>query len=200
MRDRWRGLSQDPAVAAFSTQMGAETEFSAMYAREIERVLIFLARRTLDATLAADLAAETFAIAFRGWPRPQRRADEEVRAWLFTVSRRQVGRYLRSARAEQRAVRRLGIQVPLVHEDDIELIDERAGLSALRAEVSARLVSLNPQHRDALQLRVVEERPSPEVAIALGISEQAARARVSRGLRALRSVLDTAASREELCA
>ncbi len=92
-------------------------------------MLVFLARRTLDVTLAADLAAETFAIAFRSWPRLQGRTDEEVRAWLFTVARRQVSRYLRSARAEQRAVRRLGIQVPAVHEDDIDLIEERAGLS-----------------------------------------------------------------------
>ena len=79
------------------------------------------ARRTLDVTIAADLAAETFAIAFRSWARLQGRNDAEVRAWLFTVARRQVSRYLRSARAEQRAVRRLGIQVPVVHEDEIDL-------------------------------------------------------------------------------
>lgn len=149
--------------------MGADTEFAAMYAREIEKVLIFLARRTLDIAIAADLAAETFALAFRGWPKLQGRTDEEIRAWLFTVARRQVGRYLRTARAEQRAVRRLGIQVPVVHEDDIDLIEERAGLSAVRRELSAQLVSLNPEQRDALRLRVVEERPYPEVAMALGM-------------------------------
>ncbi len=88
---------------------------------------------------------------------------------MFTVARRQVGRYLRTARAEQRAVRRLGIQVPVVHEDDIDLIEERAGLSAVRRELSAQLVSLNPEQRDALRLRVVEERPYPEVAMALGM-------------------------------
>ncbi len=178
--------------------MGSETEFAAMYAREIERVLIFLARRTLDVTIAADLAAETFALAFRGWRRLQGRTDEEIRAWLFTVARRQVSRYLRSARAEQRAVRRLGIQVPIVHEDDVDLIEQRAGLGALRAELNEQLRILNPEQREALRLRVVEDRPYPEVAIALGISEQAARARVSRGLRALRSVLETPHRREEL--
>ncbi len=170
-----------------------------MYSREIETVLIFLARRTLDVTIAADLAAETFALAFRGWPNLQGRSDEEVRAWLFTVARRQVSHYLRRARAEQRAVRRLGIQVPIVHEDDVELIEERAGLGALRAEVAVQLASLNSDQRDALRLRVVEERPYPEVASVLGISEQAARARVSRGLRLLRSVLETPHGREELC-
>jgi RNA polymerase sigma-70 factor (ECF subfamily) len=178
--------------------MGSETEFAAMYAREIETVLVFLARRTLDVTVAADLAAETFALAFLARLKLQGRSDEEVRAWLFTVARRQVTRYLRRARAEQRAVRRLGIQVPTVHEDDVESIEKRGGLSALRAEVRAQLSSLNSQQRDALRLRVVQERPYPEVAMLLGISEQTARARVSRGLRTLRSVLETPHAREEL--
>jgi RNA polymerase sigma-70 factor (ECF subfamily) len=51
----------------------------------------------------------------------------------------------------------------------------------LRAEVS----ELSPAHRDALRLRIVEELPYPEVARRLEISEPAARARVSRALRAL---------------
>jgi RNA polymerase sigma factor (sigma-70 family) len=178
--------------------MGTEADFSAVYAREIERVLIFLARRTLDVTLAADLAAETFALAFRAWPKLEGRSDEEVRAWLFTVARRQVGRYFRSARAEQRAVRRLGIQVPTVYEDDVELCAPGGGRRARRAEVGAQLVRLGSEQRDAVRLRVVEERPYPDVALALGISEQAARARVSRGLRALRSVLEASQTREEL--
>jgi hypothetical protein len=39
-------------------------------------------------------------------------SEEEVRAWLFTVARRQLSRYLRRARVERRAVQRLGIRVP----------------------------------------------------------------------------------------
>ena len=178
--------------------MGTTEEFAATYEREIEAVLVFLARRTLDVTLAADLAAETFAVAFCSWPRLRGRAEEEVRAWLFTVARRQVGHYLRRARAEQRAVRRLGIQVPGVHEDDIELIEERAGLGELRAEVRAQLEGMNPEHREAVRLRVVQEQPYPEVALRLGISEQTARARVSRGLRGLRAVLETPDGRQEV--
>lgn len=169
-----------------------------MYSREFETVLVFLSRRTLDVTIAADLAAETFALAFLGWLTLRGRTDEEVRAWLFTVARRQVSHYLRRSRAEQRAVRRLGVQVPIVHEDDVELIEERAGLSALRAEVSMQLAGLNSQQRDALRLRVVEERSYPEVAMVLGVSEQTARARVSRGLRSLRSMLEATDARTEL--
>jgi RNA polymerase sigma factor (sigma-70 family) len=48
-----------------------------------------------------------------------------------------------------------------------------------------------PRNREALWLRVVRQMPYPQVAAELEISEQTARARVSRGLRALRDALNT---------
>ncbi len=165
-------------------------DFAAMYAREGEVVLVFLARRTLDAAIAADLAAETFAQALRSWPRLRERSEPEVRAWLFTVARRQVSRYLRRGRVERRAVQRLGIRLPAMHEDDVAAIEERAGLAELRAALGVELARLSPDQREALRLRVVEERSYAEVAQALGVSEQTVRARVSRGLRALAGALE----------
>lgn len=170
--------------------MDAGAEFASMYSREGEGVLVFLARRSLDVAVAADLTAETFALAFCSWPRLSGRSDEEVRAWLFTVARRQLSRYLRRARVEQRAVQRLGIRVPPVHEDDVAAIEERAGLSELRAALGVELAHLSAEQREALRLRVVEDRSYEEVARVLGVSEQAARARVSRGLRALAGALE----------
>ena len=153
--------------------------------------MAFLARRTLDGAIAADLTAETFAQAFRSWPRLQGRSEEEVRAWLFTVGRRQVSRYLRRGRVEHRAVQRLGIRLPSLHEDDVAAIEERAGLAELRAALSLELGRLSLEQREALRLRVVEERSYAEVALVLGVSEPAARARVSRGLRALAGALES---------
>jgi RNA polymerase sigma-70 factor, ECF subfamily len=49
---------------------------------------------------------------------------------------------------------------------------------------------------DALRLRVIDERSYPEIAETLGVSEQAARARVSRGLRRLADALEMAAPTE----
>lgn len=85
---------------------------------------------------------------------------------------------------------RLGIQVPAVHEDDLALLEERAGLAQLRGLVAEELGALSEGQQQALRLRVVEERPYSEVASLLKITEQTARARVARGLRALRSALD----------
>jgi RNA polymerase sigma-70 factor (ECF subfamily) len=163
--------------------------FMALYEREREGVMVFIARRTLDVWVAADLTAETFAIALGSWGRIRDRSDEEARAWLFTVARRQVSRYLRRLRVERRAVERLGIRVPVMCEEDVAAIERRAGLGDLRAALGAELARLSVEQREALRLRVVEERSYEEVAGALGISEQAARARVSRGLRALARAL-----------
>jgi RNA polymerase sigma factor (sigma-70 family) len=164
--------------------------FMGLYEREREAVMVFIARRTFDAQVAADLTAETFALALASWSRLRGRSHEETRAWLFTVARRQLGRYFRRSRLERRATQRLGIDVPEIRDHDIAAIEERAGLAGLRASVRLELERLSDEQREALRLRVVEERSYDEVAQALGISEQAARARVSRGLRALARSLD----------
>jgi RNA polymerase sigma-70 factor (ECF subfamily) len=164
--------------------------FSLLYEREGEAVLIFLARRTMDAEVAIDLTAETFAVALRSWATLQGLEPLQRRAWLFTVARRQYSGYVRRARVERRAVERLGIQVPAVHHEDLLLIEERAGLAELRVALGRELGRLSVDQREALRLRVVEERPYEELACRLGISEQTARARVSRGLRTLMAALE----------
>jgi RNA polymerase sigma factor (sigma-70 family) len=168
----------------------AEREgFVRFYREEAETVLMFLTRRTLDPEVALDLTAETFAQAWRGWPRVRSDSGEEMRAWLFTIARRQLGHYLRSGYAQRRAIARLGIRMPSVHEDDLAAIEHAAGLGDLRRDLAVELGRLSGEQREALQLRVVEEMPYEEVARRLGVSEPAARARVSRGLRALERAL-----------
>jgi RNA polymerase sigma factor (sigma-70 family) len=164
--------------------------FSELYRREGESVLIFLTRRTWDGETALELTAETFAVALRSWRKLRSLAHEQQRAWLFTVARRQLGRYLRRARVERRALQRLGMQIPPVDHEDLLLIERRAGLPELRRAVELELSRLSAVQRDALHLRVVEERSYAEISLELGVSEQTARARVSRGLRALGQALE----------
>jgi len=164
--------------------------FAQLYRREGEAVLIFLTRRTWDGEVALELTAETFAIALRGWARLGALAQEQQRAWLFTVARRQLSRYLRRARVERRAIDRLGMQLPEMEQDDLQEIERRAGLPELRQTLARELQRLSGSQREALQLRIVEERSYEEVARQLGVSEQTARARVSRGLRALAAALE----------
>lgn len=80
--------------------------------------------------------------------------------------------------------------MPVAHEDDVREIEEAAQLDELRATLAAELDRLSDGQQEALRLRIVEERSYDEVARALGVSEQTARARVSRGLRTLAGALD----------
>ncbi len=165
-------------------------DFEELYRRESEGVLVFFTRRTFDPEIALDLTAETFAQAYVGWRRLRGDSREERQAWLYTIARRRLTRYLRRGRVERDAVTRLGIQLPSVHEDDLALIEERAGLPQLRAALHGELKRLSSEQQRALQLRIVEEQPYEIVAFKLGISELAARARVSRALRTLGRALE----------
>lgn len=164
--------------------------FAALYDREARTVLVFIARRTLDPEVALDLTAETFAQAFRGRRRFRGSTAMEERAYLFTIAKRQIARYHRRGTVERKALEALGAQLPVAHVDDLREIEEAAGLDDLRSALGNELARLSAEQRAALQLRVVEERPYDEVASALGVSEQTARARVSRGLRALAAALE----------
>ncbi len=164
--------------------------FVALYRRESELVLTFCARRVLDAETALDITAETFAQAFRGRASFRGTTRAQARAWLLTIARRQIARYLRRGALDRRALRRLAIQMPQLDPDQAEEIERRAGLQAIRAELGEQLARLNADQRDALRLRVVEQRSYAEVACSLGITEATARARVSRALRALSAALE----------
>jgi RNA polymerase sigma-70 factor (ECF subfamily) len=165
--------------------------FAELYEREAKMVLVFVARRTLDSDVALDITAETFAQAFKGRRSFRGTTRAEQRAWLLTIARRQIARYLRRGVVERRALERLGATVPVAHEDDLRAIEEAAELAELRASLGAHLDRLGSDQREALRLRVIDERPYAEVAAALEISEETARARVSRGLRALGRALES---------
>jgi RNA polymerase sigma factor (sigma-70 family) len=168
--------------------------FSGLYRSAAGDVLVFFARRTYDPEAAADLMAETFAKAYLGRRRFRGSTEEEARAWLFGIARRRFAMYVRRGKAERRALRRLGLERPQLVEGEYARIEEVAGLDAMRGTLAEHLNRLAPAQRSALELRVVRELPYPDVANRLGISEQAARARVSRALRALGSALDGVAA------
>jgi RNA polymerase sigma-70 factor, ECF subfamily len=170
--------------------MGDADAFAELYKREGENVLIFLTRRTWDGETALELTAETFAIALRSWQRVDGLQLEQQRAWLFTVARRQLSRYLRRARVERRAIERLGMAVPDVDEEDLLLIEQRAGLAELRESLARELNRLSAAQREVLQMRVVEEQSYEQIAAELDVSEQTARARVSRALRSLARAME----------
>lgn len=176
--------------------MPKQINIDVLYARHQGALLRWFARRTDDPQVALDLWAETFAQALRGARRFRGSTPDDEAAWLYAIARNQLATYLRKGYAEQRAVRKLGFEREPASEALLREVEERAGLPALRVELRAALAELSEDTRRAVALRVVDEHPYSVVAQHLGISEVAARARVSRGLQALAARLDPSLAEE----
>jgi len=160
-------------------------DLARLYRAHAGDLLRFFVRRTLQAEVAVDLVGETFAQAFARRARYRGHDDREALGWIYGIARLELRMYFRRGVVERRALQRLGVERAPLTDVDYERIEELASLAAQRAVVAEGVASLSLEQRRVLQLRIVEERPYGEIAGALGITEQTARARVSRALRAL---------------
>ncbi len=159
--------------------------FADFYRAYYESILAFLARRVLDPEVAFDLMSETFAKALERRRQFRGQTTQEEQAWLFAIARTELLHYWRSGKTERAAIQRFSISVPALSDEEADRVEALAGLDTLAESVAGALDALPADQRAAVELRVVREHSYAEVAAALAISEQTARARVSRGLRAL---------------
>jgi len=159
--------------------------FAAFYDAYAERVLVFFTRRVLDVDVAFDLLSETFAKALERRRQFRGSAPEQEQGWLFSIARSELSHYWRDGHVERSALARMGVPVPGLTDPEIERIEQLAGVGELAAPLADAMAALPEDQRRAVELRVIEECGYSEVALRLGVSEQTARARVSRGLRTL---------------
>jgi RNA polymerase sigma factor (sigma-70 family) len=164
--------------------------FVTFYDRHARGLLAFFSRRTYDAQVAADLTAETFAQAFAGRAGFRNPGPGSAAAWLYTIGHRQLDRFIKKRRVESQWRERLGMQVLAVDHDALERAEDLIDLRAVRSQVAAALGGLKKDLREAVTLRVVDDRPYAEVARIAGCSEQVARQRVSRALKILAGDLE----------
>ncbi len=160
-------------------------DFEAVFHQHFEPVYRFIARR-VGAALAEDLAAETFATAYR------RRASFEpalgsLRSWLYGIATNLVRNHWR---AEQRLLEldsRLGTR--LDSPADCDAVDHRVIAASLIPRLAAALRSLSSDHRDVLLLHAWAELSHEEIASALEIAPGTVRSRLSRARGSLREQL-----------
>jgi RNA polymerase sigma factor (sigma-70 family) len=159
--------------------------FRDFYVANVQRVVIFFTRRTMNAEIALDLTGETFAVALQRRRQFRGGTDAEAEAWLFAIARSQLSHFWRRGVAERRALEQVGIDPPSVGQSELERIEELAGLPEMRRRIQRAIEGLNPQQAYAVTQRIVAEREYDDLARELGVSQDVVRARVSRGLRAL---------------
>jgi RNA polymerase sigma factor (sigma-70 family) len=142
---------------------------------------------------ASELTAELFAQVALGLRRFRDEAGGSAAPWLYGIAKNLVRRYHERGRVETAARRRLGMPLR-TYDLDLDAIDDRLSAEAAEPGLASALDTLPRRQREALELRVVEERRYEEIATALGCTETAARLRVMRALEKLARALGAGAN------
>ena len=166
--------------------------FREFYDRYAVWIRSWFLRHTGSDPASLDLTAETFAQAWHASRRFRDLADGSGAPWLFGIARNLLRQYHKHNRIESAARERMGLQAAFAECEDYERIDERSEASALAPLLRHAVRALPAEQRRALELRVVQQLPYEAVAGRLGCTQNAARLRVSRALRALTTQMTSA--------
>lgn len=178
---------EDALVAAFL--VGDDDAFGELVGRHESMVLAIVRRYATTPDDARDLAQRTFLRAFEAARRSLRRGSRSAvpfRRWLVRIA-------VNLAKNHRRDALRV-LRTPLA---DVEREAAAAGPDArealLRREAELRMraavLSLPPRQREVLTLRIDAELPFAEIALALGITENAAKVSFHHATRSLRAAL-----------
>jgi RNA polymerase sigma factor (sigma-70 family) len=151
-----------------------------------ERALFrYTARRLDDRTTCEDVVNETFLIAWRRWselPAPDRQL-----AWLYAIAFRVLSNQRRSRDRRERLLGRLSLERELRM---IEKDDQGSRFSALLDCLN----HLEADERELLEFVYWERLSYRDIALILGISENAAGIRITRVKKRLRELVDAQVS------
>lgn len=164
--------------------MEAKPEFDQLVEQHGREIYVYLYRLLREPADAEDCLQEAFLRAYRAYDRLD--AGANYRAWLYRIAHNLAMTYLkqRARQAEQ-----LPDQLPSPEPPIEQRFEQGQLLDRMRAAVK----SLPPKQRSALVMRKYQELSYDEIALALEIRPEAARANVYQGLKNLRSRLSAAA-------
>ncbi len=162
---------------------GDHAAFEVLYRRHSGRVYGYL-RKKLSDRGAVD---EVFQNTFLKFHQTRRNYDSSFSfaQWLFVIARTTLFDYFR------KQGRQVSVSDEPIDEERLSQDTSASALSELGSEqvteaMSGALRALPKEQRQAIELRVLEERSYEEIAAALGRSEVSVRQMVSRGLKKLR--------------
>src|ERR1019366_4096716 len=154
------------------------TEYARLVSEHSKALLRYSLRRLNDATSCEDVVAETFLIAWRRWddlPTP----DKEL-SWLYGIAFRVLSNHRRSRDRRDRLHARLSFERDPTEGDVIDVDTE----PILRAIDELRI-----GERELLEFGYWESLSYREIAVILGVSENAVGIRINRAKRNLKTVL-----------
>ena len=158
--------------------------FGVLYERHEATILAYFMRRTNNPEIAADLAAETFAVALESRRRFKSKKGTVIQ-WLIGIAKNKFAEFKRKGSVEERAHKRLGLERPSLNDHQLEQIIEISKSPA----ILNLLASLPDDQKDAIEERIINNKPYNLISEQTGYSSSVIRKRVSRGLAVIKSRL-----------
>jgi RNA polymerase sigma factor (sigma-70 family) len=179
--------AQDSDAAIIGQSRLEPERFAAIFDRYYIQIHGYAARR-LGHSLADDVAAETFLIAF------ERRDRYDVsclnaRPWLYGITSNLISGHYRAEERRYRAISRVVAEVSDEHADQVA---QRVDAQARRAPLLAALAEIAAGDRDVLLLVACAGLSPDEAGQSLGIPAGTARSRLHRARKQIRAALGQA--------
>ena len=171
---------------------GDERAFEKIFTQHEKSVYNLCLRMTGNPEDAMDVSQEVFLRVWRNLGGYQ--FDAAFSTWLFRIASNACIDFLRSKRRRQDVSLTVedaetGEEAELDLSDPAPLPEEQALHSEQRRQVLEAMQALPPDHREILQLRVVEELPYEQIADILGVKLGTVKSRLARAREQLRKNL-----------
>ncbi len=173
--------------AAHMSEVQNRVEFEDFYRENYRKVLMYLCKHGMRTDDAADMTHDIFVYCWNKWDSydPSKSAPS---TWLFMIVRCRFKNYLRSRRESVDIDELSGV---LADENATDM-DRAMYLTQLREELAAALEKLPEVPRQIVILRYFKNLSWEETALRVGVSQGNARVILSRTLKKLEALLQTA--------
>lgn len=181
-------MDRSDADLLAATAAGDDAAFADLYRRHEQAVTRYMISRCTNPHDVADGVSETFHVALRSAGRYQAAADT-ARPWLLGIATRVAMRQQRRAWRAVALTRRLAGRAPRYTPDEADAILSAIDAARLSSSLETAVRALPDGEREVLELVVHGDLTPAEVALALGITPNAARVRLARARSRLRTGL-----------
>lgn len=172
-----------------ASSAGSADAFSVFFRRHVNAITRYAVRRCPNPDDVADLVGECFLVALQASHRYVAETDTAL-PWLFGIARRLLAKQRRKYAGNRRLEVKASNAFPAFTAAEDDEVASAIDAARQAPQLEEALARLTRSEREVLELVAYDGLSPSEAAIALDITPNAARLRLSRARRAVRNHLD----------